>query len=144
MIRAVLDANVFVSAALSPAGTPARVLAAWRAETFALVTSPAILTEIERVLQYPKIARRHGWPPARIREVVGELAHFSISTPGELTLAVVAADPADNRYLECAVEGAAEYLVSGDEHLLSLEEYQGIRLVRPREFLRVLAGPPRR
>ncbi len=62
MIRAVLDANVFVSAVLSARGFPSRILAAWRAEQFHLVISPAILEEISRVFQYPKIALRHRWP----------------------------------------------------------------------------------
>lgn len=61
MIRAVLDANVFVSAILSPQGIPAKLLTAWGNDGFELVESPAILKEIERVLRYPRIAKRHGW-----------------------------------------------------------------------------------
>ncbi len=60
MIRAVLDANVFVSAALSPRGSPAKIITAWRAERFDLVISPAILEEIGRVFYYPKVAPHHG------------------------------------------------------------------------------------
>ena len=52
MIRAVLDANVFVSAILSPKGPPAKALTAWNAEKFQLVVSEPILEEIHRVLQY--------------------------------------------------------------------------------------------
>ena len=62
----------------------------------------------------------------------------AISTPGNLALPVVAEDPADDRYLEAAVEGGASYVVSGDAHLLRLKEFQGIRVVTPQEFLRVL------
>jgi predicted nucleic acid-binding protein len=66
---------------------------------------------------------------------VAELAYLGIMTPGEITLNIVRNDPADNRYLECAVEGAADYLVSGDQDLLDLHEHSGIRIVRPRTFL---------
>jgi predicted nucleic acid-binding protein len=59
-------------------------------------------------------------------------------TPGTLNLAIIQEDPADNRYLECAVEGAAAYLVSGDRLLLSLGTYQGIQIVSPRVFLEIL------
>jgi len=59
MIRAVPDANVFVSALLSPRGYPAKILSAWRAERFHLVISPAVLEELDRVLRYPKIVTRH-------------------------------------------------------------------------------------
>lgn len=143
MIRAVLDANVFVSALLSPKGVPASVLSAWRAEQFHLVVSEAVLEEIDRVLRYPGIARRHEWPEERLRSFVEDLAHLAIMTPGELRLAVIAEDPPDNRYLECAIEGEAEYIVSGDQHLLDLGEYQGIRAVKPRAFLEVLRRQPK-
>jgi putative PIN family toxin of toxin-antitoxin system len=139
MIRAVLDANVFVSALLSPKGLPSKILAVWRAERFHLVTSPAILEEIGRVLQYPKIALRHRWPRERIRLFMEDLARLAILTPGERTLDVIAEDPSDNRYLECAVEGDADYIGSGDQHLLQLVTYEKIRVLTPSEFLTVLA-----
>ena len=59
MIRAVLDANVFVTAVLTPTGPAAAVLEAWRSERFELLVSQPILDELARVLAYPKIARRH-------------------------------------------------------------------------------------
>ena len=117
MILAVLDANVIVSAILTGTGPPSQVLDAWRAERFSLVTAPAILDEIERVLKYPKIAVRHKLPADRIRALVTELAYFSFVTPGRLRLDVVRDDPADNRYLEAAVEAEAGYIVSGDRLL---------------------------
>lgn len=141
MIRAVLDANVFVSALLSPRGFPSKILAAWHAERFHLVISPAILEEISRVFHFPKIALRHRWPEEKIRLFIEDLAHLAILTPGEPTLNVIAEDPSDNRYLECAVEGGAEYIVSGDQHLLQLATYQEIRILTPKEFLGVLARP---
>jgi putative PIN family toxin of toxin-antitoxin system len=138
MIRAVLDANVVVSAILSPKGIPARILTAWRAEEFSVVVSEAIMSEIGRVLRYPKIKRRHRWPEKQILTFLEDLAHLSVFTPGDLSLSVIADDPADNRYLEASVEGQAEYLVSGDDHLLKLGAYQGIQIINPREFLTVL------
>ncbi len=139
MTRVVLDANVFVSAILSPQGTPAKVLAAWQAEQFHLVLSEAILEEIDRVLRSPRIERRHGWSEERLRGFMDDLTHLAIMTPGELKLAVIGEDPPDDRYLECAIEGEAEYIVSGDQRLLKLGEYQGIRILTPRAFLEVLS-----
>lgn len=138
MIRAVLDANVIVSAVLTTAGIPARILDAWRTERFALLVSSPILEEVARVLEYPRLARLHRWPQAKIRKFVAELAYLGIMTPGEITLNVVRNDPTDNRYLECAVEGAADYLVSGDQDLLDLHEHGGIRIVSPRTFSEAL------
>ena len=138
MIAAVVDANVFVSAVLSPTGTPAQVLDCWRAGRFVLVLSTAILAELYRVLHYPKIAIRHQWSEVQIRTFVDGLASQAILTPGALTLAVIEDDPADNRYLECAVEGAADFLVSGDQLLLNLGIYQDVTLLAPRAFLDIL------
>ena len=138
MIAAVVDANVFVSAVLSPAGTPAQVLCSWRDGRFVLVLSTAILAEIYRVLHYPKIAIRHRWSEAQIHTFVDALASQAMLTPGVLTLAVIEDDPADNRYLECAVEGEADFLVSGDQLLLNLGSYQGTTILTPRAFLDVL------
>ncbi len=120
MIRAVLDTNVFVTAVLTPAGPAAAVLEAWRSERFALLVSPAILDELARVLAYPKIARRHGWSRKEIRVFVRDLGDLAVQTPGRIELSVIREDPDDDRYLECAVEGLAEYIVSGDRHLLAL------------------------
>jgi len=135
MIRAVLDANVVVSGVLSGKGYPGRILAAWRDEQFHLVISEAILEEIGRVLRYPRIATRHQWNDAQLRVFIEDLTHVAILTPGELTLSAIAEDPSDNRYLECAVEGDADYIVSGDHHLLNLAHYRGIEILTPRSFV---------
>ena len=136
MLRAVLDANVFVSATINPQGIPAKVIAAL--DSFDLVVSEAILLEIGQVLLYPKIAKRHGWTAEEVRAFLEDLSRLAIQTPGKVKLRVIAEDPADDRYVEAAVEGDADYLVSGDTHLLKLKAYRGVRVVTPKEFLRVL------
>lgn len=138
MIRVVLDANLFVSALVNPRGIPAKILAAWRDDRFDLVVSPAILREMERVLRYPRIAKLHGWPERKIILFLEDLAHLAILTAGTLQLHVVRTDPSDNRYLECAVEGNADFLVSGDADLLNLDTYQEIRILRPAAFWELL------
>jgi putative PIN family toxin of toxin-antitoxin system len=140
MMRVVLDANVLVSGIVSAQGAPGRILNAWREERFQLLTSTAILAEVARVLRYPKIVKYHGWADAEIDSFLQTLASLSIRTPGKLTLSVIAEDPADNRYLECAVEGSADYVVSGDRDLLTLGTYQGIALVTPAAFLKELGN----
>ena len=60
------------------------------------------------------------------------------------TLEVITEDPPDNRILECAVEGSADLIVSGDGHLRELKVYQGIPIVRPVDLLRTLGIPTRR
>jgi hypothetical protein len=138
MTRAVLDANVFVSGILNAQGLPGRILDAWRADQFHLLISHAILQEIERVFQYPKIARRHQWSNVELCNFLAELTSFAVLTPGDFRVQVIAECPADDRYLECAMEGNAAYVVSGDRHLLQLKNYQGITIVPPRIFMDIL------
>ncbi|HEY1267330.1 MAG TPA: putative toxin-antitoxin system toxin component, PIN family [Candidatus Binatia bacterium] len=139
MIRAVLDANVLVSAILTPKGIPAKILTAWRGDGFSLLTSPALLDELGRVLRYPRIKKRHEWSEKEIETFLEDLAYLAIFTPGELSPTVIDDDPTDDRYLECAVERAADYIVSGDTHLLGLGHYREIQILAPREFLSVLS-----
>ena len=138
MIRAVLDANVWVSAVLNPTGTPARLYTLWHEGRYDVLISAAILAEVARVLRYPKIAERHGWSEAQLQAFIEDIVALALSTPGALTLAVIQDDPADNRYLECAVEGHAKVLVTGDRLLLNLGEYQGVNILTPRAFLNML------
>ena len=138
MIRAVLDANVFVSGILTD-GTPRNILRAWRSGRFHMVASRATLDEIGRVLRYPKIARRHHWSETEIQAFMESLEALAILTPGQLRLEVVVADPGDNRYLECAIEGEADCLVTGDRHLLELAAYGEVEILSPREFVELLA-----
>jgi putative PIN family toxin of toxin-antitoxin system len=137
-MRVVLDANVIVSALINPQGVPAQIFDAWRAERFQLLLSQAIVEEIGRVLRYPKIATHHLWPKERLQTWLEDLAHLALMTPGNITLAVIQDDPPDNRYLECAVEGEAAYLVSGDRLLIALGTFQGIQIILPRAFLEIL------
>ncbi len=139
MIRAVLDANVMVSGIVTE-GIPRSVLRAWRAGHFHLVASQATLDEIGRVLRYPKIVRRHHWSEAEIHAFMESLEALAILTPGRLRLNVVATDPSDDRYLECAIEGEADCLVTGDRHLLDLGVYQEVEILSPREFVELLAA----
>ena len=88
------------------------------------MTAPAILDEIERVLKYPKIAGRHGLPAVRVRALVIELAYFSLVTPGRLRLDVVRDDPADNRYLEAAVEAEAAHIVRALISLATIKDWR--------------------
>lgn len=142
MIWAVLDANVLVSAVIHAQGAPGQVLAAWRAELFGLLVSESILSELNRVLRYPKLAKYHQWSDQRLRTFLDDLKHLAVMVPGETDLSVVAADPSDDRYLECAVEGEADYVVSGDQHLLELQVYQGIQIITPKAFLEQIRTLP--
>jgi putative PIN family toxin of toxin-antitoxin system len=141
-VRAVLDTNVIISSFLSPTGIRALVLALWEKGLFELVVSSAILAEYERVLAYRDVQARHGMSLATIAMVVADFRSFAIVVEPREAIDVIADDPSDNRFLEAAVAGNCAYIVSGDPHLLRLEEYRGIQIVPPAAFLAVLEQQP--
>ena len=144
MLRAVLDANVVVSALIRPEG-PAGIIVdrVARGTSVRAVVSPAILDEYRRSLAYPKVRRYLRLPAAEVGVWVDALALIADSVPGERSVNAVAADPDDDKYLAAALEGRASFVVSGDRHLLDVETYEGVRIVAPREFLTVLDRPAR-
>lgn len=139
MLRAVLDANVFLSALMKPGGPPGRVLAAWaRPDAFTLVTSPAIAAELSAALLKPKVLPRTGLRSSEVTTwVQAVLLGAEVVSPEERVRAV-AADPDDDKYLEAAHAGRAGMIVTGDRHLLDLGRHEGIVILTPVEFLRIL------
>ncbi|MEI6206790.1 MAG: putative toxin-antitoxin system toxin component, PIN family [Desulfuromonadales bacterium] len=137
MIRVVLDTNLFVSALLKPDSNPDKIIKLVREEKVLLLISDAICNEIIRVLFYPKIRKRLAVSDEELQNFAKLIRTVAIVTPGALNLPPLAADPDDTKYLICAVEGRADYIVSGDNHLTDLVIFQGIRIVPPAEFLQL-------
>lgn len=137
-MKAVLDANVFVSALINTRGTPKQLIDLWRKEAFELLISKAILGEIGRVLRYPKIAALHKLTETELQTFMALLSEEGLVIEPDETLNI-SLDESDNRYIECAVAGGADCLVTGDKlHLLPIGEYRGIRIVSPAMFLAVV------
>jgi len=143
MIRVVLDANQFVSALLKPGSNPDTIMRLVREEKVLLLMSEAICDEVVRVLAYPKIFKRLNCSHEQLNAFVNGVRAVAVITPGRLSLTPLAADPADTKYLECAVEGKADYLVSGDHHLLDLKSFQGVPIVDSVTFLNSCMEYPR-
>jgi len=141
-MRVVLDANQFVSTVLVPVGRPAQILDAWHQNQLEILVSPAILAETRRVLLYPRLQRRHGWDVAQIDAFLDGLLSSAILTSGDTDIRDVVDDPTDNKYLACALEGHAEYLITGDQHLLQLDPWRGIRIIPPAVFLDTVLKQP--
>jgi len=137
-MRAVIDTNVIISRFLSPNGTPAQIISLWEQGLFELIVTEAILAEYLRVLAYEHIQPRHRMSPEEISQVVADFRSFAgVVEPSE-PITVIADDPSDNMFLEAAVAGSCDYVVSGDPHLLRLGEYRGIQILRPAAFLAIL------
>ena len=144
MIRAVLDTNQLVSMTIRPGGVADQIRRAWQESRFILLTSPPLLAEFRRVLTYPKLRRLVRLSPDEEEALLQLLVEEAEITAGTLPVQVIEADPEDDAVIACAIEGHADYIVSGDVHLLSLHEHAGIPIITARAFLAVLAheSPP--
>ncbi len=138
MLKAVVDANVFVSGTILSRGNPYQVLEAWRRSQFILVLAPDIIAEIEAVLRRPKIFKKYGLTENLLARLVNALnAEALVMQPGPIEhLADIEA--ADLKFLGCAYAGAADYLVTGDRALIQFKTYKATRIVSPGVFLSLL------
>lgn len=134
----VLDTNVIISALLSPTGPPAEIINHWEADEFDVVTSPPLLSELERALQYPRVKKYLKRSEDEVAAFIKRFRQVATVVEPQLTLEVIEDDPADNRVLECAAAGGASYIVSGNDHLLKIKKYKEIVILKPAGFLTLL------
>lgn len=134
-MRIVADTNVLVSGLLWP-GPPASFLdAAWM-RSFHLITSEDLLAELEEVLSRPHLEPRLRGRGRTAGEVTKKLRVLAtVIEPAELNPPVELRDLEDLPVLRCAAGGQAQAIVTGDQDLLVLKEFQGIVIVTPRLFL---------
>jgi putative PIN family toxin of toxin-antitoxin system len=132
-VRVVADTNILVSALLF-GGPPEQVFLAGLRGEIQLLISPSLLKEFEKVLKEKfklsiHLVREITEGVREVAEIVEMSSHIRpISYPDE-----------DNRVLECAVDGKADFIVTGDtRHILPLKEYGGIKILSPSEFLKHL------
>ncbi|HDQ70671.1 MAG TPA: putative toxin-antitoxin system toxin component, PIN family [Chloroflexi bacterium] len=139
-VRAVLDTNVLVSGLMGTKGAPRQALDAWLEGQFTLVTSLYLVDELVHVFQYPRIAERLQVTEDELAALLAALLSQAEVVPEKLQLLGVTRDPEDDAVVTCAVEGSADYIVSGDQDLLVLNHYEGVRVVTPRQFVEILQG----
>lgn len=141
MIRAVLDTNVWVSALLTPGHPPAKILEFSLTGKVRLIISPGIIREIGRVWQYPKLKKalkKQQITSQEVEDIILKLLRVALITPGAILAEAVSGDPADDMVIACALEGKADFIISGDHHLTDLESYQGIKILAPATFYELL------
>ncbi len=133
--RLVLDTNILISAVLF-GGNPRRILELVISGTVDCTLSVAILDEVRDVLQRPKF----GFSPQVCFDIVEELRALCDIAAPSANLDIVRSDPDDNRILECALEAEADFIVSGDLHLLELGRFGKSRILSAADYLEEFAG----
>ena len=129
MLKVVIDTNVFISSVLTKGGKPSVVIKIWkRTRKYQLFYTEEIIrvmtelnVDVSLVKDWDKTIRKNAIlvVPTRKIEAIKE-------------------DPPDDKFIECAIESHADYIITGDKHLRRLKEYEGIKIINAAEFLEIL------
>lgn len=138
MPRVVVDANVLVSAFIRPDSTPRRVLEKFLEGSFELLLAPEIVAQLRRALGYEKVKRYLGVSTDEIEASIVALQASAVPVVPKDVPRVVPDDPDDDVYIAVALEGMADYIVSGDKHLLDLGSHEDIAIVTPAAFIALI------
>jgi uncharacterized protein len=131
--KAVVDTNILVSAFVFPDGLIREVIDMTFKKQVKLYTSGPLLEEYARVLN-----RKFGWNDEVIAGHIKMIRRLFIAVNPGISISAVRNDPSDNKVLECAVTAGADAIISGDRHLLIMEKYKSIRIIRPSDLLKEL------
>jgi putative PIN family toxin of toxin-antitoxin system len=134
-VKIVLDTNVLVSGIFFT-GPPYEILKAWRDGKVNLVVSTEILDEYQRVAE--ELSQK--FQGIDIFGILDLLTLGSEVVHAPPLLEPVCSDPEDDKFLACAVAGSAEYIITGDGHLLKVSKYGNVEIVNPRWFLETHLG----
>jgi putative PIN family toxin of toxin-antitoxin system len=136
-MRAVIDTNILIRAVIRPQGTVGPVLLRLRQAEYTLLYAWESLEELIDVLNRPRIRDKYRLSDQDIQTVIGLLlVRGEGVTPTERIRSC--RNPKDDKFLETAVAGEADVIVSGDQDLLALHPFAGIPIVPPNAFLRML------
>jgi putative PIN family toxin of toxin-antitoxin system len=129
-LKVVFDTNIFISAFVIPGGKAEAAYSHALRKDFTLYSSVAILTETAQ-----KLREKFGWQQDKITSLLKAIAKVAIVIKTEPHLHHLTDEP-DNRVLECAEAVGADFIVTGDKHLLFLKHFQNSDVVRLADFLK--------
>ena len=135
-MKVVFDTNIYISAFVIPGGNAEKAYLKAIDNNFDLYTSIAILTELAN-----KLDKKFGWEKHKIEQLVKSIGKLAIVYKSKPWLHVVSDEP-DNRVLECALQATAEFIVTGDKHLLKLNKYENTEIIKLSSFISILNQSP--
>ncbi len=134
-MRVVFDTNIYISAFVIPGGNAEEAYLHAVRGRFELFTSIAILTETANTLR-----NKFAWSQGKIEDLLTNVGQSAVVVKTQPHIHILRDEP-DNRILECAVEADAQLIVTGDQHLLALQRFQGTSIMKLSEFLALLRKP---
>lgn len=135
-MKVVLDTNVLVSGILWE-GNESRVLKLCKTNDLKSITSVPIIEELDGVLSGKKFDLTQN----EVNLAVALVLSFSKMVYPKNRIDAIENDLSDNRILECAIEGKADLIITGDAHLLALKKYENIQIMNSRDFLKTTTRP---
>ncbi len=138
-MRVTLDTNILISASFW-SGASEKIIAKAEEKEIILVLSKEIIKEFLEVLEYQEIKEKIKGQNLALKRTVEKIVSISEIVDPKKRFFLVEDDPDDNKILECAVEGKADYIITKDKHLLNLSF--PIPIIEPESFLRKLSKQP--
>jgi putative PIN family toxin of toxin-antitoxin system len=134
----VLDTNVWISAMVW-GGTPSKIIRLAEDKKITILISDEIVSEINQTLKYQKISQIYQEIGLTRQQLIESVLQISKLTKTEEKIGLIQQDPTDNKFIECASVGNADYLISGDKHLLRMHLYKKTQILSAKEFLKTLS-----
>jgi putative PIN family toxin of toxin-antitoxin system len=128
-IKVVIDTNIYISA-IFWGGKPRAVIDLGRDKKIQIFTSPDIENEISE-----KLRVKFNLPESEVNQILFDFSTFTFPIIVKKKYQVVSKDPDDDKFIECAMQCHADFIVTGDHHLLDIREYSGIKILSASEFL---------
>jgi len=140
-VRAVIDTNLFVSGLFAAEGPTYLLQELLVNNSFELAVSGKILSEIRSTLTKPHVRKKLHLTTEDISEIIDLIKEKAfLVTDDTYQTDAIKKDPDDNKFLACAMESKAHYIVSGDNHLLEIKHFHGIQIVDARTFIEIISG----
>lgn len=127
----VLDTNVFISG-IFWSGPPNQILKAWQHRKIGLIVSQDIIDEYDRVSK----ALSKQYPNIDLSPIIELLAINSKMYSPSILYEQISRDPDDDKFIACALAAKVKFIISGDQDLLTISGYQGIKVVKPNVFVK--------
>mgnify|MGYP001615053912 CR=1 FL=1 len=133
-MKAVLDMNVFISDLFWEGNFCSQIISKWRMGKFQLISSKEIIEELVKTLNNFNISMSED----AIQEWINLIIKNAILVESSEKLEIIKEDPSDNKFLEAAIAGNANFIISQDKHFLKLKEYRSIKIIKPEEALIII------
>jgi putative PIN family toxin of toxin-antitoxin system len=133
-MKVVLDTNVFISGIFWSGNYCSRIIDKWKSKKIELISSSEMIEELIKTLRGFKIPMSE----EMIEEWKNLILNNSIFIQLSTKIYAIKDDPEDNKFLEAAINGNADFIISQDKHLLNLKEFQGIKIIKPEEAFKIM------